>query len=153
MAPWLRFLEAYAVQQLLRTPAFHRAVEKVARQVHRIQHGIPPEELGGTKIDQPANSGLLQHFVDEVKTQLGTAERKEVGSGTGVNIDRRAMTDQGTKTRVDEEAKKVVDESAEAAWRETQRTIASSQSQAPKHGILGEFGSALRAQLRGERKG
>ncbi|EME77556.1 uncharacterized protein MYCFIDRAFT_19863, partial [Pseudocercospora fijiensis CIRAD86] len=70
MAPWLRFLEAWAVQQLLRTPAFHRAVEKVARQVHRARHGTPPEELGGTKLDDPNQPSFIRHFADELKTQL-----------------------------------------------------------------------------------
>ncbi|EMD00085.1 hypothetical protein BAUCODRAFT_49434, partial [Baudoinia panamericana UAMH 10762] len=68
MAPWLQVVEAFLVQQLLRQPTFHRAVEKVAKGVHRLRHGTPPEELGGTKLDQP--SGMLGHFLDEVKTQL-----------------------------------------------------------------------------------
>jgi len=165
------------VQQLLSTPAFHRAVEKVARQVHRMRHGIPPEELGGTKIDRPGDSGFLQHFVDEVKTQIGAVENKSVTGGTGVNIDARVMADQGTSKRIKEEAERVVDESAEAVWRDAQRNVASqvskqtmtgesdasaeavwreaqrnTASQAPKQSIFGEFGSAIREQFKNGRK-
>ena len=74
MAPWLRVLEAYLVQALLRTPAFHRGVEKVAKSVHRIRHGLPPEEMGGTKIDRPGNEGFFRHFSEEIQAQLGRAE-------------------------------------------------------------------------------
>jgi len=137
------------VQQLLRTPAFHRGVEKVARQVHRIRHGMPPEELGGTKLDRPGSSGFLRHFVDEVKTQIGTAESKNVGGNTGVNIDGRVMADQGSKARVQKEAEKVVEEGADAVWRDAQRNAA---SQAPKQSILGEFGSAIREQWKSDKK-
>ncbi|KAF2207389.1 hypothetical protein CERZMDRAFT_5351, partial [Cercospora zeae-maydis SCOH1-5] len=70
MAPWLRVLEAYAVQALLRTPAFHRGVEKVAKQVHRIRHGLPYEEPGGTNISDPSQPGFTKHFLDELKGQL-----------------------------------------------------------------------------------
>jgi len=150
MAPWLRFVEAWAVQQLLRTPAFHRAVEKVARQVHRVRHGTPPDELGGTKIDQPGSSGYLQHFMDEVKTQIGSAESKNAGGNTGLNIDGRVMADQGTTARVNAEAEKVIDESAEAAWRDSQRNAA---SQTPRQSILGEFGSAIREQWKSDKRG
>ncbi|KAF2766335.1 hypothetical protein EJ03DRAFT_242636, partial [Teratosphaeria nubilosa] len=70
MAPWLRVVEAYLVQALLRTPAFHRGVEKVAKQVHRIRHGLPPEAPSGTSIDSPHNSSFLNHYWDEVRAQL-----------------------------------------------------------------------------------
>ena len=76
MAPWLRVLEAYAVQALLRTPAFHRGVEKVAKQVHRIRHGLPYEEPGGTNISDPSKPGFGKHFIEELKGQLGQAERE-----------------------------------------------------------------------------
>lgn len=38
--------------QLLSSPTFHRGVAKVAKTVHKIQHGTPMEELGGTKLER-----------------------------------------------------------------------------------------------------
>lgn len=156
MAPWLRFLEAYLVQALLRTPAFHRAVEKVARQVHRLRHGLPPEELGGTKIDQPSGSpGFLRHFLDEIKTQIGYAEGKAGSSGgsAGVRMDSRAMGHQGSKSAGEMEAAKADEESADAAWRETvQRRELGGDGEGRK-GLLSEYLEALRQQVRGDKKG
>ncbi|TKA32080.1 hypothetical protein B0A50_01327 [Salinomyces thailandicus] len=146
MSPWLRVLEAYAVAALLRTPAFHRAVEKVAKQVHRVRHGIPPDEPSGTQIDnKPGPSGFLGHFADEVKAQMG-AEKHKQGSA-GVNMDSRAMSHDGRKSRVEEveaEADKV---NADAAWRDAQHNAA----QPPKRGLGGEYLAALREQMRRER--
>ncbi|KAJ9620972.1 hypothetical protein H2203_007559 [Taxawa tesnikishii (nom. ined.)] len=76
MAPWFAFLEAYMVQRLLRSPTFHRAVGKVHKSVHRIRHGTPPEEMGGTKLDRPEGPGFLNHFMDEVRDQLGRPATK-----------------------------------------------------------------------------
>lgn len=157
MAPWLRFLEAYLVQVLLRTPAFHRAVEKVARQVHRLRHGLPPEELGGTKISQPSGSpGFLRHFLDEVKTQMGQAEGKAGGGGgggsAGVPVDSRATGHQGAKSAGEMEAMRADEESADAAWRESvQRREFDGQGEGRK-GLLGEYVEALRQQVRGDKK-
>lgn len=151
----MAFLEAWAVQQLLRTPAFHRAVEKVAKGVHRARHGVPPEEMGGTKIDQPGNSGFLGHFMEEVKTQLGRAEGKpgsnRLGSGNanaGVNVDSRAMGHGGIRTKVEERAARVDEMDSEAAWREARKNAAVP----PQQGFLGEYAEALRQQLKGEKR-
>ncbi|KAK1059167.1 hypothetical protein LTR74_012855 [Friedmanniomyces endolithicus] len=156
MAPWLRVLESFLVEQLLRTPAFHRAVEKVAKNVHRVRHGIPPEELGGTRIDTPnsQNNGFLGHFLDEVRTQLGSAESKSksLSGGSGVNLDSRAMGHAGgVKSKAEAQAAKVDEhsaEDAEAAWRQTQRNAAVPAPQ----GFLGEYAQALRQQVGGEKK-
>ncbi|KAK5715687.1 hypothetical protein LTR17_016756 [Elasticomyces elasticus] len=146
MAPWLRMLEPFLVQQLLRTPAFHRVVEKVAKGVHRVRHGTPPEELGGTKIDGPngANNGFLGHFLDEVKTQLGNVEGKGNSLGSP-GVDARAVKAAGNVTerhvvKVEESAA----EDAEAAWREMQKNSAVP----PKQGFLGEYAAALRQQVK-----
>lgn len=134
------------VQQLLRTPAFHRAVEKVARGVHRIRHGIPPDEMGGTKIDQPGQSGFIGHFLNEVKTQLGQTERK---SSAGVNIDRRVMdSHHSAKSGSSQSLKTAEEENADAAWQNAQRNAA----EAPKQGFLDEYMSALRQQVQREKK-
>ncbi|KAF2166165.1 hypothetical protein M409DRAFT_23356 [Zasmidium cellare ATCC 36951] len=140
MAPWLRVLEAYMVQALLRTPAFHRAVEKVVRQVHRIRHGIPPEELGGTKIDQPGEPGFTRHFVQELKTQLGYAEQQEAKGvvKTGRGVDAR----QQKSTVVEEEG-------ADGAWQTAQKTA----REEPKKGFTGEYMDALREQVKNNKNG
>ena len=133
---WQRVLEAYLVQALLRTPAFHRAVEKVAKNVHRIRHGVPPEEMGGIKIDGPNNSSFLRHFTEEVQTQLGRAEAK-----TG---------DAVTKTEssvAKKSAQEVEDESADAVWKSAQKNVEDGQKQ--QQGFMGEYVAALREQLRG----
>ncbi|KAK4497114.1 hypothetical protein PRZ48_011564 [Zasmidium cellare] len=140
MAPWLRFLEAYMVQALLRTPAFHRAVEKVARQVHRIRHGIPPEELGGTRIDQPGEPGFSKHFVQELKTQLGYAEQQEA---KGVVNSKGSLDARQQKSTVVEE------EGADGAWKSAQR----SAREEPKRGFMGEYMEALREQVKNNKNG
>ena len=149
MSPWLRVLEAFLVQQLLRTPGFHRAVEKVAKGVHRIRHGTPPEELGGTRIDGPGQSGFFGHFLDEVKGQLGN-ETKSLNGGTGnagVNMDSRVMNHGGVKSSIEAQAAKVDEMNAEAAWSQAKQTVAQ-----PKQGFLNEYVDALRQQARGKQK-
>ncbi|KAF4305289.1 hypothetical protein GTA08_BOTSDO06578 [Botryosphaeria dothidea] len=49
---WLRLLEVWATTRLLSSPAFHRAVHNVYRRFHRLRHGTPMEEMGGTNIDR-----------------------------------------------------------------------------------------------------
>lgn len=137
MAPWLRFLEAYMVQALLRTPAFHRGVEKVARTVHRIQHGTPPEEMGGTKIDGPTDGSFLRHFTEEVQTQLGRAEARSHDSAVARSV----------KATGEAEGAKVEDEGADAVWRNAQK----SASEAPKQGFMDEYIGALREQVKNRR--
>ena len=152
MAPWLRVLEAYLVQLLLRTPAFHRGVEKVARQVHRVRHGIPPEEMGGTKIDQLGNSGFLKHFNEEVQVQLGRAEAKsgEQAGRTASKIptEQNVAEAEGADA-VWESVKKQVppqkvaeEEGADAVWEKARKQTESGA----KRGFLGEYIEALREQ-------
>lgn len=136
MSPWLRVLEQYLVQALLRTPGFHRGVEKVVRNVNRIRYGIPPEEMGGTKIDQPNNGSFLRHFTEEVQTQLGRAEAK-----TG---DAAVKSESSATGRAAQEAE---DESADAVWRNAQKNVEDGQKQ--QQGFMGEYVAALREQLRG----
>jgi hypothetical protein len=172
MAPWLQFLEAWAVQQLLRTPGFHRAVEKIARRVHRARHGIPPDELGGTNIDQPGNqSNFMKHFMEEIKTQIGAAEqRQQQGvisasqktppkpntSSTPVEEQHNAESvwqyAQRNTVRQEPVKKKssTTQEDADAAWREALRN---GSPEAPKGSFMGEYMSALREQIRQNPKG
>ncbi|OQO01703.1 hypothetical protein B0A48_12740 [Cryoendolithus antarcticus] len=135
MAPWLMVLEAYAVQALLRTPGFHRIVEKVAKNVHRVRHGLPPEDEGGTSIQQPGQSGFAQHFVDEVKAQIGRTEARQA--------------DVHASSTTDEVAKRSEREDADAAWEQLKRsTEASGTSKAPKQGFLDGYMDALRTQVK-----
>ena len=135
--------EAYLVQALLRTPAFHRAVEKVAKRVHQFSHGIPPEEMGGTKIDGPqGKGGFGKHFLDEVQTQIGAMEQRETASG--------AMRTQGVKDdSVNARGAVPEEEDSDAAWQNMQK----SGSQAPKAGFMEEYMDALREQVRNQKKG
>ncbi|KAM0717052.1 hypothetical protein Q7P37_006904 [Cladosporium fusiforme] len=142
MAPWLRLLEGWAVEQLLRTPGFHRAVEKVAKNVHRVRNGLPREEEGGTSIDRPGESGFGQHFFDELKTQLGQAERGEQNST--ILKDEAKMKE---KNIHESERATVDDDGSDAAWREIQRNAA----QPPKQGFMTEYMDALKAQLRDDK--
>ena len=94
---------------------------------------------------------LFGHFLDEVKGQLGNeTKRLNGGSGTaGVNMDSRAMSHGGVQSVVEEQAAKVDEMNAEAAWREAQKNLA----QPPKQGFLDAYRSALNEQVRGDKKG
>jgi hypothetical protein len=132
------------VQWLLRTPAFHRGVEKVARGVHRLRHGIPPEERGGTKIDAPTKDTFLRHFSGEIQTQLGRAEAKT--GQTATNSEEAWARAQGRRGP-EWAAKEAGDETADAAWKAAQQQAA----QPPKQGFMGEYMGALREQLKNGR--
>lgn len=66
-------LERKLVDTLLRSPAFHRSVQKVHKQIHQLQHGKPPDYYGGTNLEEPAQQGggvkhLAKLFWEELKT-------------------------------------------------------------------------------------
>ncbi|CZT18683.1 uncharacterized protein RCC_04527 [Ramularia collo-cygni] len=176
MAPWMALLEAWAVQALLRTPAFHRAVEKVAKNVHRVRHGLPREEEGGTKLEGQEESGFTKHFMGAVKGQLGAAEQAEAekmrprsyyeqlrkGKAEGgpaveeeENIE--AMDAEAAWRRASRrlEAKgkaqqvDVVEEDADAAWRSTSKNLGQSEA---SRGFMGKYMDALREQVRENKK-
>ena len=157
MAPWLQVLEAYAVAALLRTPAFHRGVEKVARQVHRVRHGIPPEELGGTKLDDPqGNAHFLKHFGEVCSSQLGRAEARTAAKSTRREIPAEGENAEAAwKGSVEESASKAPKQQqagtqvqdADGVWRDANRE-GSEGLPGPKQGFLGEYIGALREQMR-----
>ncbi|PNS21301.1 hypothetical protein CAC42_1080 [Sphaceloma murrayae] len=60
---WLRVLEAYAVQALLRSDAFHAMVRKVHGGVQGFRHGY------------------LQHFMKELQEQSGIQSKKQGALG------------------------------------------------------------------------
>jgi len=66
-------IEKRLIETLLRSPSFHRGVQKVHKTVHHLQHGKPPEYYGGTHIDpeQEASRGVKNFFKlfwEELKT-------------------------------------------------------------------------------------
>lgn len=72
MIPWavFWFLERRLTDALIRSPTFHRGVQGIHKRIHRWKHGTPPEELGGTNIDTPPDSGVRlfwQLFWEELK--------------------------------------------------------------------------------------
>jgi len=74
--PILAELERRLVQTLLRSPAFHRGVEKVHKNVHRLRHGKLPEDMGGTNVDEPKGKGV-KHFFELLWEELKTGHRPE----------------------------------------------------------------------------
>lgn len=178
MAPWMALLEAWAVQALLRTPAFHRAVEKVAKNVHRVRHGLPREEEGGTKLEGQDESGFTKHFMGAVKGQLGAAEEAEAekmrprsyyeqlrqGKVEGArapeedeNIEamdaeaawRRTSRQLEAKAKGKAKPVDVVEEDADAAWRTTSQNLGQSEG---NRGFMGKYMDALREQVRDNKR-
>lgn len=163
MAPWLRVLESYLVEALLRTPGFHRGVEKVAQRVHRFRHGLPPESSGGTDVDDPSKSNFFKHFSDEIQTQLGRAEQRSQQEAT--KSTRRTVPDEGENAdaawkasreetascapREEKMEAEQVGEDAEGAWRNAgKKGYEEGNAPSPKRGFLGEYMDALRQQVR-----
>ncbi|CAO1602632.1 hypothetical protein XANCAGTX0491_006236 [Xanthoria calcicola] len=75
----LGLFEVWLTTRLLRSPAFHRMVGRIHKQVRQVRHGPDLEEMGGTKIDGPESttSKFLRHFKDEIRDQLrGNATKK-----------------------------------------------------------------------------
>ncbi|KAM3422449.1 hypothetical protein BST61_g2797 [Cercospora zeina] len=169
MALWLRVLEAYAVQALLRTPAFHRGVEKVAKQVHRIRHGLPHEEPGGTNISDPSQPGFSKHFLDELKGQLrqtvgeemeGPMRTKGVTGDDSINargavgdedVERADQVWQNMQRKAGQSAKKDSTTTAheeqinaDSAWKETQNRL----NHEPKPGFMSAYLDAIKVQIR-----
>lgn len=166
MAPWLRVLEAYLVAALLRTPAFHRGVEKVAHRMHRLRNGLPPEPQGGTSVDDPSKSAFFKHFSEEVQTQLGRAERRsrqqEVQrpmrrvipeEGEDAEAAWKASTEESAASRAPKESRVEVEiergEDADGAWRSAgTRGFEEGSGPEPKEGFLRTYIGALREQMR-----
>lgn len=121
-----------AVDQLLRTPAFHRAVETVVKSAHRLRYGVPPEEMGGTQIEQ-TSSQFSQHFLSELKSQLGATERKQIEDVESAV--RKVATEKGTS--------QTPAENADAVWQEIQRQAGGER----KAGFMSDYAQALRNQV------
>ncbi|OJJ51621.1 hypothetical protein ASPZODRAFT_127731 [Penicilliopsis zonata CBS 506.65] len=65
----IRALEVWLINRLLASPIFHRMVGRVHQQVQRLKHGIPPEEMGGTKLERqgPDVKRFIKLFKEEVQ--------------------------------------------------------------------------------------
>ncbi|KKK15334.1 hypothetical protein P175DRAFT_0531262 [Aspergillus ochraceoroseus IBT 24754] len=68
----LRAFEVWLTARLLGSPTFHRLVGRVHRKVQHIRHGVPPEEMGGTKLENngPGIKRFLEYFREEIKDQF-----------------------------------------------------------------------------------
>lgn len=178
MAPWLALLEAWAVQALLRTPAFHRAVEKVAKNVHRVRHGLPREEEGGTRIEGQDESGFTKHFMGAVKGQLGAAEEAEAEKVRSRSYYEQLRQGKSQHEKAIGEDENIEHMDAEAAWKRTSMKLeAQSKNQAKQNvdvvedadsawksaskglgqgegnrGFMGQYMDALREQVRENKK-
>jgi hypothetical protein len=121
----MALLEAWAVQALLRTPAFHRAVEKIAKNVHRVRHGLPREEEGGTRIEgqESGRDGFTKHFMGAVKGQLGAAEEAEAERARPQSYYEQLRKGRSDGSKVVEEEEDMDGTDAEAAWRRASRKL------------------------------
>jgi hypothetical protein len=113
--------------------------------VHRVRNGLPREEKGGTSIDRPDGSTFGKHFFDELKTQLGRAERLEQNS-TSVRKEPNISEARRPKPRISEE-ETAKNEGSDAAWQDYQRRAA----EPPKQHFMAEYMDALRAQMRNDK--
>ncbi|GAB7357469.1 hypothetical protein MBLNU459_g0009t1 [Dothideomycetes sp. NU459] len=143
MAPWIAALELFLTQQLLKSPAFHRAVGKVHKNVHRLRHGVPPEEMGGTKIDSPGMQGFMSHFVDELKGQAGrssaTPPPSSIAAHSRPQASRRAQSSTTHTTR----------DSATSAGSSRPSEASASPTSAQGQGFVSHFLEELKGQFRG----
>ncbi|OIW26704.1 hypothetical protein CONLIGDRAFT_683661 [Coniochaeta ligniaria NRRL 30616] len=80
---WRVFLafEDRIIQQILRSPTFHRGVRHVHRKVEDLRHGRNPDEplRPGEATEDPHKTSFLQHFIDEVKNQIKGTPRDPPG--------------------------------------------------------------------------
>ncbi|OQU95899.1 hypothetical protein CLAIMM_02059 [Cladophialophora immunda] len=75
---WWWLLEKRLVEMLLRSPSFHRGVQRVHKKVHEIQHGKPPEYYGGTHLDHDqATERGVGHFLKLFWEELKTGHKSE----------------------------------------------------------------------------
>ncbi|KAB5536252.1 hypothetical protein GE09DRAFT_1226974 [Coniochaeta sp. 2T2.1] len=60
------------ITALLRSPTFHRGVQKIHRKVQDVKHGRDPNDplRPGEATEEPGKPSFLQHFIDEVKNQI-----------------------------------------------------------------------------------
>ncbi|KAJ5625794.1 hypothetical protein N7510_002103 [Penicillium lagena] len=68
----LRNLEIWLTTRLLRSPVFHRMVGRVHQKVQHVRHGIPPEEMGGTRQEKngPGLKQFFAYFKEEIRDQM-----------------------------------------------------------------------------------
>jgi len=69
--------QAWAVNNLIRSTGFNGFVRNVHKTFHKLRHGTPMEEMGGTNIDKPAEQSFLKHFTEELRAQLRGETKKK----------------------------------------------------------------------------
>ncbi|KAK5075957.1 hypothetical protein LTS08_002466 [Lithohypha guttulata] len=74
---WFWLVERKLVETLLRSPTFHRSVQKIHKQVHQLQHGKPPEYHGGTNLEDPAAGSGVKNFVKLFWEELKSGHKPE----------------------------------------------------------------------------
>ncbi|KAI1499090.1 hypothetical protein F5X99DRAFT_295891 [Biscogniauxia marginata] len=66
--------EDYIVEKILRSPGFHRGVQRIHNHIQDIRHGRNPHEplRQGEATKEPGieMNGFLSHFFDELRNQL-----------------------------------------------------------------------------------
>ena len=77
-----RAIERRLVTSLVRSPAFNRGVERVNQKIYEFRHGKLPEDMGGTKLDEPDRKGVkyfFKLFVEEVRTGHRSIRKNQKG--------------------------------------------------------------------------
>jgi hypothetical protein len=89
--------------------------------------------------------GFGQHFYDELKTQLGRAERSEQNS-TMLRDESKIFGNKKENAHMSE-AEAAKENNSDAAWQDIQRRTA----EPPKQHFMAEYMEALRAQMRNDK--
>lgn len=144
MAPWIAALELFLTQQLLKSHTFHRAVGKVHKNVHRLRHGIPPEEMGGTKIDSPGMQGFIGHFLDELKGQAGRPSTRR--PDTSITSQTRPQPESRPQTNY---RAPPTSEASRARTNSANTGNQQSSNQSQNQGFLSNFVDEIKGQFRG----
>ncbi|BCS22742.1 uncharacterized protein APUU_30967A [Aspergillus puulaauensis] len=67
----LHSFEIWLTTRLLTSPIFRRMVGRVHGKVQQMRHGTPPQEMGGTNIENTGSTQqFLKHFREELKDQF-----------------------------------------------------------------------------------
>jgi hypothetical protein len=110
-------------------------VEKVAKNVHRVRHGLPKEEEGGTRIEGQEKDGFTRHFMGAVKGQLGAAEEAEAEKARPQSYYEQLRRGRVEGAKVAEEEEDLGAMDAEAAWRRASRKLQEQEKAKPKEKV------------------
>ncbi|KAJ9139514.1 hypothetical protein NKR19_g7417 [Coniochaeta hoffmannii] len=85
MSSWLfRVVLAFEdriIATLLRSPTFHRGVQRIHRKVEDVRYGRNPNDplRPGEATEEPGRPSFFGHFMDEVKNQIKGTTRDPPG--------------------------------------------------------------------------